>query len=116
MEERFDRLGDRLRIDERLVPLHVYHDVRFQLRCRFRNPIGAGGVVGVAWDAAYFDEGGDRVSDGFDGADDAESFNVRGETRPAFEAVFTGKHELRIGQRGLRSAFGVGVDAGMPLS
>ena len=59
---------------------------------------GAGGVPAVARDDRDFDEGVDGVGQIFDGANDAESFKVRGELGPGGESVFAGEHELRVGE------------------
>ena len=90
------------------------------LRVAFEDELGvfegAAAVAGVARDAGGFDEGGDGVGEVGEGADEALGFDVGGEFWPAFEAVFAGEDELRVGEGEIGGGdFGEGefVECGM---
>ena len=58
----------------------------------------AGGVPVVARNASGFDEGGDRIGEIGQDADEALGLEVGGKFRPALEAVFAREDQLGIGE------------------
>src|SRR5208337_523223 len=56
----------------------------------------AGSVPAVPLDAGYFNESVERIGELFNGANDAEGFNMFGEGGPGFVAMFARQHQLGV--------------------